>query len=278
MKNLFNYKKAQTLALSGVLAFAVLGLSSCEKEDSSAASPSSSSNAAKAAQAAYDAAPEINIVGNGKFSTPNGVTYSNAGEFSFANTSGIEVAASSNINFTEGPNGPVISIAPSGGAGGGGGTVQAGKTNLSIDYAYCLSADDESLGFDADFMELGFDGISFVFGIDGDFDTEADPEEAFNGMAIYYVFDDSPNGSYDVFPFSEVGENDDPDDFGGQALAFVWDFENGRIFISSSGSLNVSGGSITFTGTYFQFDFDLFGEDDDAAFSEVTGLGTMGCE
>tara|TARA_B100000768_G_C11240827_1_gene359452 strand:- start:248 stop:433 length:186 start_codon:yes stop_codon:yes gene_type:complete len=59
-------------------------------------------------------------------------------------------------------------------------------------------------------------------------------------------------------------------------------FENFDVYFSLDGNINVSGGEMTFTGSYFSL-LNLFGsffdDDYDALEAEVVdGFGTMGCE
>ncbi len=177
---------------------------------------------------------------------------------------------------------------------GGGGTVIAGNSALNMDVTICLSAEAVAAGDgygDIFGGDTGWSNFSAVFGISGDFDALAnadtessdfDPFEFFYGFAVYYVFSDDLNGSYEVFDWlDEEGDGNDLDDF---AASFVMDFTNFSIYFSTSGEITFSGGMMTFSGTYLEI-VDLFESfleddglgDDEPEANEVDGYGTMGC-
>jgi|GEM_PF-363990 len=175
---------------------------------------------------------------------------------------------------------------------GGGGVVVAGNSAINIDIAVCISAqaiaDGDGFGsiFDTGFA---FDEYAAVFGIAGDFDALADadtgaedfdPFEYFHGFAAYYVLSDEVNGSHEVFDWLGATSEDDFDDF---ASSFVMDFSNFSLYFSTGGTLEVSGGQMSFNGEYLaitdlfeSFLNDDFNEDDIQA-NIVTGFGMMGC-
>jgi hypothetical protein len=175
---------------------------------------------------------------------------------------------------------------------GGGGTVVAGSTALDIDVTVCLSADAVSNGdgygdlFDSGF---GFTNFSAVFGISGDFEGLAnantgaedfDPFEYLHGFAAYYVLSDDVNGSHEVFDWLDSDGSEDYDDL---ASSYVMDFQNFALYFASSGEINVSGGQMSFNGTYVSIE-DLFDSflsdglgDEEPTVTEVSGFGTMGC-
>ncbi len=208
-----------------------------------------------------------------------GFNFGSSGSFDFSSPSG-------NTYTTE--EGVVIISTPSFGANAGGGVISAGSSTFDITATFCLSAGEEGEGSElSDLFAGGLDGVSLVIGISGDLELSSIDTTSFLGgieaMAIYVVFDDEAQGSYDVFNFFDFDEDDDSFDPTGSAYAYILDIKEGRFFISSDGSLNVSGGNITFDGEYLQLDLspeDFFeegeGEDIDD-FEIVSGSGTMGC-
>jgi hypothetical protein len=65
------------------------------------------------------------------------------------------------------------------------------------------------------------------------------------------------------------------------ASSFVMDFSNFSLYFATSGSINVSGGSMTFNGEYIAIEdlfLDFLGEgEEDPQVNVVSGYGTMGC-
>lgn len=176
---------------------------------------------------------------------------------------------------------------------GGGGTVVAGNTALNMDLTVCLSVEEVASGdgygdlFDTGF---GFSEYGAVFGIAGDFEALAeanwdaedfDPFEFFHGYAAYYVITDSDlEGSHEVFDWLDTSD-DGSDDYNDMASSFVMDFSNFSLYFATSGTVNVSGGSMTFNGEYIAIEdlfLDFLGEgEEDPEVSVVSGFGTMGC-
>lgn len=175
---------------------------------------------------------------------------------------------------------------------GGGGVVVAGNSSLNIDVAVCISAEAvaEGDGFGSIFdTGFAFDEYAAVFGIAGDFealqdaDTSSDdfnPFDYFHGFAVYYVLSDELSGSHEVFDWLGASEDDDFDDL---SSSFVMDFTNFSLYFATSGTIEVSGGQMNFSGEYLAITdlFESFMNDD---FDEsniqaniVSGFGTMGC-
>lgn len=197
------------------------------------------------------------------------------------------------MTFSDGDDSFIVFNLGVGVAGqGGGGFVVAGETALTMDFTVCLSAaevggDDDSY---SGFFDSGadFDEFGVVVGISGDFeglmdaDTESenfDPFEYFYGYAAYYVIAEDLSGSHEVFDWFAA---EDEDELDGLAFSFVMDFTNFNLYFASSGTLNVSGGTMSFNGEYFNladvFESFLDGEDeDDAEIEVVSGYGQMGC-
>jgi hypothetical protein len=176
---------------------------------------------------------------------------------------------------------------------GGGGTVVAGNTALNMDLTVCLSVEEVASGdgygdlFDTGF---GFNEYGAVFGIAGDFEALAgadweaddfDPFEFFHGYAAYYVITDGElEGNHEVFDWLDTSD-DGSGDYDDMASSFVMDFSNFALYFATSGSVNVSGGSMTFNGEYIAIEdlfLDFLGEgEEDPEVSVVSGFGTMGC-
>lgn len=193
--------------------------------------------------------------------------------------------------FATAPDGSNYVFVMEGGAGfgaGGGGVVSAGSTTLSLNYVLCFSADEESLGGDLfNFGGPDVDGFSGAVGISGDFealstgdfDEDQDPLDFFFGMALYYILDDNPSGSYDVVSFMDEAGDTNLNEY---AFAILISFQNGGgLYFSNDGELSFSGSSASFDGTYLGIEnFTLgFGEDvdEDVNFVEVDGFGTINC-
>ena len=202
---------------------------------------------------------------------------------------GINFASSNGGQWTWSESqGLMILTEPSAGLGAGGGTVVAGNASLDIGLAVCLSIDEEALG--ADLFDTGIGEVAGVIGIAGDFDAlingdfssgEDDIFDYFHGFAYYLVYADQlSNSSYEVLNWVEDLDQpeEDLEDFG---FSFVVSFQNeGGVYISKDGALNVNGGNIGFTGNYYAIEgVGFFDEEDngDASYSVVPGFGTMGC-
>lgn len=228
------------------------------------------------------------------FTTENGGAYSPEG--------GISYSSSSNVMYSEETGSLYISGDALG--GGGGGTVVAGTTSLPINYTFCFTAKDEGMGFNP--FGNSITGVSTVFGISGDFskipqggnngqgngNEKADEEENdiakyFNGFAMYIVYTEQAQGTYEIVNWLEdvlatSGKAGDEGTFSSKlknkGFSLVLDFKKGKFYLSHSGSLNVSGGSIAFTGKYIEVDGTMNdATGDDIKIKIVEGFGSMGC-
>jgi hypothetical protein len=179
-------------------------------------------------------------------------------------------------------NGTVAMAASGFGGNASGGKVSAGNYSYDMAYTFCLTADDEGLGlglFDDDFT-----GVSMVVGVSGDFNKIADGmdsdsedfENLFPAIAFYVVYAEKASGSYKVLNWLNDQDLDEAA-LKNKGFAAIIDFGNGKVFFSKSGELNVSGGSISFSGTYLEVTADFGANYDDLNSKEVSGVGAMGC-
>ena len=209
--------------------------------------------------------------------------------WNFGNPGGGVSFSNGNATTVTTANGPTtLYIATSAfGTNAGGGVVVAGQTSLDINYTFCFSAEDESMGLGLfDMGNGGFTGVSSVIGVSGDFEALADATDStefsdiFHGLAFYIVYDGTASGNYDVVDWTDgISDSTSTED---KSFAFLFDFVNGRLFLSQSGSINVTGGSMNFQGNYLEVsgfinedgEFDLSG---DLTYDIVSGFGAMGC-
>ncbi len=211
--------------------------------------------------------------------------------FSFASpNSGWNYSDDDDLTYVPNDNGGgILYVGPGSLGANSGGTVVAGNTILDITYTFCVSVSSEALGLDLFFDDQEFDGFSIVMGIAGDFealqegelDEDSDFSDFFQGIAWYYIYDNEAQGNYTVLDWFE-DLDDDPDTFSDNGFACAIGMENFDVYFSTSGSINVSGGEMTFNGEYFGllnlFD-SFFNEDLDTIEAEIVdGYGTMGCE
>lgn len=170
------------------------------------------------------------------------------------------------------------------------GTVVAGPSSLDINYTFCFSYDagQNALGGSL-FSSTGapVSGLSGVIGVSGDFsnlqnsDSSTNFSDIFKGLAFYFVYDGTPSGQYDVIDWTNHDWND-TSSFDKMCFAFIFDFKNGRLFLSSGGTIDVNGGSMMYNGQYLevsgfldsQGNYNLNGN---LSYQTVTGFGTMGC-
>lgn len=281
------------MSLIGALAFsAVMLITSCNKENvgpgnGNAYVSSSEKDLAviKEAKQFADKIKKIKIVDDkGRV---KGIYNKKTGGFSFADGGeGFNFSSSSGVQWVETAEGGTLYIsAGSFGGNAGGGTVQAGTSTLDIGYTFCLSASDSSMNL----FGPSFTGVSMVLGIAGDFEAilngdTTSAETLFTGMAMYIVYADEAAGNYDVVNWIDNidSTNSNADDFTNKGFAYVMDFTKPALYFSKEGELNVSGGSIGFSGKYLALlveednedPFDLSGN---VEVEEVDGIGVMGC-
>lgn len=215
----------------------------------------------------------------------NGFDFSSpSGGASFSGPSG-------SAEFVPGPDGGYTIIAtPSEGGGGGGGVVTAGSVSLNVNYVLCFASGDEAA--EVNFFEIDgpIEGFSGAIGVAGnfealqteEFDESTDPLDFFQGMVFYYAYDGTASGNYDVIDFFSLEELNESD-FNNKGYAVLISFQdNGGMFFALDGTLNFSGGSVGFNGTYagitdFFFDLDEEFEDSEPNYVEVSGAGVLQC-
>lgn len=212
---------------------------------------------------------------------------------------GWNFSSSEGVEFVQSPSGGgVLFVSPGsfGSNAGGSGTVVAGNTALNINYTFCFSVDEDALGLDLGFGDVDFDGLSGVLGIAGDFEAlmnedfdeeGADIFDYFHGLAYYLVYDNEAQGNYDILNFIEdVDGEESEEEPDGKGFSIVYGFSSTSFsfYFSKDGSLNVSGGSMNFSGNYYGIVFgNLFDADEEDGelfnldFVEVPGFGQMGC-
>lgn len=231
---------------------------------------------------AINSVPEIRVkAGKYGFTLP---TSTKDGGFSFSDPSnGYEFSSSSNVEFITTSEGNVMLVSTDGTSGNAGGMVVAGSTSLNINMAICISAASEGNEFfDFGSMDSTY-GFSMVLGIAGDFealingdiDPEADITDYIYGFAMYIVYKDQASGAYEVLDFIDPNGLED---FESKAVSMVFDFQEGKMYISKDGNLTVGSNTISFNGNYYQLDYSMdstYTGDDSPP--EVSGYGTMGC-
>jgi hypothetical protein len=208
-------------------------------------------------------------------------------EFSFASPNpGWNFSNNTGVTYvTDGSTG-IIFVPFSSIGGNTGGTVVAGNTTLNINYAFCFSASQEALGLDLFDFGGDFTGVSAVFGIAGNFSAlesgnfdEVELDDLFQGMAMYIVYSNEAQGSYQILNWLDSIE-EESNSLSNKGFSWVIDFVDFNMYLSNSGDLNVSGGEMDFTGDYLGF-LELFEDIEDEGdlnFAIVPGFGAMGCE
>lgn len=278
-------KKIILMPALALLTGALMLFSSCSKQDDNCGAPLNSQNekALKNKVASLiSKLPHIKFnktIGSGTPSnTPPTFNFSdhNSG-FNFSSSPG-------GFTFSDG-SGTMTFSSGSFGANTGG-TVVAGSSLLDINYTFCFS--DSGAGLDL-FDFGGFGTVSSVIGVSGDFsmlgntDSTTQLDDVFKGLAFYIVYDDQVEGSHDVINWLD-GDLSDTTATDGNAFAFVFDFQQGKLYISSKGTITVSGGTMNYNGEYFEIggflddsgDFDV-SDPDGLTIKKVSGYGAMGC-
>ena len=276
---------SKPISLYGILAFVVIGFSSCQKSEVNPAGKLNGSNSS--ARKLVARLPEIKIYDD----KTKKIFRVNEDGFSFIDNSGsgFNFSDPTGVTYTDNTTGGELVVAAQGfgsnsGGGGAGGLIQIGSTSLNIKYTFCFSADEKFFGanlFSTSSDSGLFSGVSGVIGVDGDFtalqsgSSTNKPEDLFKGLGMYIVYDKKAQGTYPIVNWLDEMEDSDtnPADFKKKGFAFFMDFQNEKISFSKSGNISVSGGSMTFTGQYLTIHKDA---DNDNYVTE-NGLGTLGC-
>ena len=284
-----------TLALS--LGVALMFVSSCSKDDNKPVGGNDQKDQERTKARVIEYVrrlPVQNLVHELK--NRGGATVVHPLDFSFANpSSGYTYSYTNTYTTSTGTtyttnSYTVYAAFNSFGAGTSGGTVVAGPTSLDINYAFCFSSTDQGFGLGLFGTGAPTSGISSVIGVSGDFSALQNANDStnladiFHGLAFYFVYDGTASGSYPVIDFSNVNWNDSTG-FDNKCFAFIFDIQNGRFFVSKSGTINVSGGSMSYNGDYYMIsgflnedgEFDITGPNANITLSVVQGFGTMGC-
>ena len=173
---------------------------------------------------------------------------------------------------------------PAWGMGSGSQTITAGSTTLQVQ-TMCLAMAGFSNLFSSG-QSFPIDGISLVMGLDADFSMLNNAStlcfsDFIHGVAFYEVFESPASGSYDVIDWT------DPNVFTNYFLpqngyAFVFSFDNcneGNFYFSKSGTINVNGGDMTFSGEYWGWEdwYTAITQGGTILTNDYPGSGTMGC-
>lgn len=214
--------------------------------------------------------------------------------FSFSDPNGgaMHFSSPSGVSYVTNPNGGVGFVVASSAFGtnsSSGGTVVAGSSSLDMNYTFCFNSTGNAVGLNL-FDSVGtFTGVSAVIGVSGDFSAIANHStdstttfaDLFHGLAFYIVYDGTASGSYDVVNWLTDNLND-TNATNRKCFAFVIDFAGGHLYMSSSGTVVVTGGSMSFNGEYLDIGginlatLNLNGPG--LTVSTVPGFGAMGCE
>ena len=173
---------------------------------------------------------------------------------------------------------------PAWGMGSGSQTITAGSTTLQVQ-TMCLAMAGFSNLFSSG-QSFPIDGISLVMGLDADFSMLNNAStlcfsDFIHGVAFYEVFESPASGSYNVIDWT------DPNVFTNYFLpqngyAFVFSFDNcneGNFYFSKSGTINVNGGDMTFSGEYWGWEdwYTAITQGGTILTNDYPGSGTMGC-
>ena len=310
---------SKPISLYGILAFVLLAFASCQKSEVNPAGiPNNESDREiSAARKLISRLPEIQIYDDKTKKTFR----ANADGFSFTDntSSGFNFSDPQGVTYTDNNSGGQLVVSAQGfginssvGSGGSGGLISIGGRSINVKYTFCFSADDKFFGGNIFSSDTGGfnNGVSGVLGVDGDFseflnvdpnddndndDEDNQIEDVFGGIGLYFVYDRKAQGTYPILNWIDLFENGSQSNFEAdvkkKGFAYYIDFKNEKISLSKSGTLNVSGGTMNFTGKYLTFsDFKINNDSDDdnepddnnnSPFGRNSktedGLGSMGC-
>ncbi|MCX6292093.1 MAG: hypothetical protein NT126_10055 [Bacteroidetes bacterium] len=282
MKNI-KFKSALVLFIGSVLLF-----SSCSKKDDAPYGSSSTTSKNEALDRRIKTLIHKipNIVykraalrtGAGTLNTQSGFDFSdpNSG-YNYSSPSGVTWSTSSNTMYLS---------ASSLGSNPSGGTVVAGSSALDMNYTFCFTSTDPAGGVGLFNTGAPTNGVSGVIGVSGDFAALANANDStsfsdiFHGLAFYFVYDGQASGSYDVIDWSNANWSDSTS-IDQKCFAYVFDFVNGKLYFSLSGTLNVTGGSMDFNGQYLEISGFILDQNglntNNITYRTVPGFGAMGC-
>jgi len=280
-------KKSIIISASALFIGALMLVSSCSKHDGGPCGPDANQKLDKKVKTLVSKLPHLMLT-KGTPKTRPGVGDSRDNGFNFSDPgSGISFSVSSSgLTFTQNANTIYVSTSAFG-TNSASGTVVAGGTTLDINYTFCFSASDSASGLNLfDMGNGGFSGVSAVIGVSGDFsalataDSSTSFSDVFKGLAFYIVYDDVASGNYDVIDWTSGLNN--VSNGNQKSFAFAFDFQKGKLYLSSGGKITVTGGSMDFNGEYLEVggftdsdgNFDVSGN---LTYTTVSGFGAMGC-
>jgi len=218
----------------------------------------------------------------------NAAARNGGGGWSFSDPAGgtLNFSSPGGLSYTTTTNTIYVPWSSFGSNSSSGGTVVAGSSSLDMNYTFCFSSDDAAYGLNLyDLDSTNFSGLSIVIGVSGDFDALANADSTddlfsfFHGLAFYVVYDSPADGDYEVVNWLDglTGLNINSK----KAFAYIFDFKDGKLYLSASGNINVTGGDMNYTGKYLEIG-GFFEEDgnfdwNDLTYNIVDGFGTMGC-
>lgn len=218
-----------------------------------------------------------------RYVTPDNINYIPSGEsFSFTNIEDGNITITARGLEYSSQDGGSFSLSPLAESLGGG-SVTAGETQLDINLTFCITAGEST---DVEGLNpFGSDNLGAVLGYSIDMQMinsienqeEFDFESIFKGMALFYVFADELDGR---FPIVDPFSNEEPGN--NQGFAVVFDIMEEKFYLSSSGNIQIAGGTMSFTGKFIELDFEFedFSElepEDDMSYSIVSGSGVLNC-
>jgi len=283
----FGYKSVLIPFIAGLML-----VSSCKKEGDNGAYGPAQANDAVIKGKIMDVIKNLPRIQSDRNHRGPGGNSVQDGEWNFAEPGdGFNYSSEGILVYSESQNTLTLSSSALGANQSTGGTVVAGESSLDINYSFCFASDNGENALGADLFgttNAHTSGLSGVIGVSGDFealqnsDSTTEFTDIFHGLAFYFVYDGRPSGSYDVLNWIDVDWNDSTT-YDNKCFAFIFDFRGGKLYLSSSGTINVSGGSMAYQGRYYEVsgfldengDYDLSG--DNLSYREVDGFGTMGC-
>lgn len=162
----------------------------------------------------------------------------------------------------------------------GGGSFEVDGKTITLDYVFCLTADDGGL-FGADVKV----GSSMLVGISGKFDPNNEENSKLDYLVVAYVNEEKANGKYDVI-FQGLEDETNSDKF---AFFYVLDLtkvdsmedfednEDAKFYFSTKGSMTFSNGNIALNNIKMAELISLSSEDEELG-KEIDAAGELSCE